>query len=184
MSQSSVNNQIDADITNKTAAESITAANVGSNMKAVNNRIEEAISENIQNNLMPSDTKAVTANAVLAGLESVGLPYKSYVALISQSGTSAPTANVILNELGGTVVWSRAGAGQYLATLSGAFTSGKTFVPNNKYVITDTGGGSDARRIEVTNPNTNIIAVQTFASLTNTDDVIGTNLSFEIRVYN
>ena len=53
--------------------------------------------------------------------------YKVYTALLTQSGTSAPTATVLENTLGGTVVWTRDLAGQYTATLSGAFTSGKTF---------------------------------------------------------
>jgi hypothetical protein len=55
-------------------------------------------------------------------------PYKVYTALISFNGTSAPTATVLENTLGGTVVWTRWGVGGYSATLSGAFTSNKTTV--------------------------------------------------------
>lgn len=54
-------------------------------------------------------------------------PYKVYTALLTQSGTNAPVATVLQNTLGGTVVWTRDDIGQYTATLSGAFTSGKTF---------------------------------------------------------
>lgn len=49
-----------------------------------------------------------------------GLP-KVYRALLSQSGTDAPTAVVIENTLGGTLVWSRLSAGLYIGTLAGAF---------------------------------------------------------------
>lgn len=48
--------------------------------------------------------------------------YKVYSCLLTQSGTSAPTAAVLENTLGGTVVWTRpTSAGGYTATLTGAF---------------------------------------------------------------
>jgi hypothetical protein len=54
------------------------------------------------------------------------LGYKVYTALISQSGTAAPTVTVLENTLGGTVVWTRSSVGTYIGTLSGAFTANKT----------------------------------------------------------
>ncbi len=51
---------------------------------------------------------------------------KVYHALITQSGTSAPTATVLLNTLGGTVVWTRNSEGNYTGTLAAAFTVNKT----------------------------------------------------------
>lgn len=53
---------------------------------------------------------------------------KVYIALLTQSGTSAPTAVVLKNTLGGTVVWTRGGVGDYVATLTGAFTANKTIL--------------------------------------------------------
>lgn len=53
---------------------------------------------------------------------------KVYRALVSQTSTSAPTATVLENSLGGTVVWARSNTGIYTATLTGAFTSAKTFI--------------------------------------------------------
>ena len=50
-----------------------------------------------------------------------GVSYKVYVALVSQEGTSAPTAIILQNTLGGTPVWSRDSAGTYDLTLSSAF---------------------------------------------------------------
>ena len=47
--------------------------------------------------------------------------YKVYRALLTQTGTSAPTAIVLENTLGGTPVWSRGTAGVYELTLTGAF---------------------------------------------------------------
>ena len=54
--------------------------------------------------------------------------FKEYVAIINQSSTSAPTATVISNELGGTVTLNYVSVGSYTATLTGAFTTNKTIV--------------------------------------------------------
>jgi len=62
-----------------------------------------------------------------SGVLSATPTYKVYTATITQTGTSAPVATVLENTLGGTVVWSRVGSNNYVATLSGAFTTGKTF---------------------------------------------------------
>ena len=55
-------------------------------------------------------------------------PYKVYTALLSQTGTNAPTATVLENTLGTTITWTRAAVGVYVATLGiGTFTAGKVF---------------------------------------------------------
>lgn len=51
---------------------------------------------------------------------------KQYVAVLNQSGTDDPVATVLVNTLGGDVVWTRSGLGGYLGNLTGAFTVGKT----------------------------------------------------------
>ena len=87
----------------------------------------------------PSFTGAPTAPTATAGTNTTQIattafvqansrPYKVYTALLTQSGTNAPTATVLENTLGGTVVWSREAAGFYNATLVGAFTLNKTTV--------------------------------------------------------
>jgi hypothetical protein len=60
------------------------------------------------------------------GLAGGGSSYLVYTALLSQDGTDAPVATVLQNTLGGTVVWTRTGVGDYTGTLAGVFTSGKT----------------------------------------------------------
>lgn len=53
----------------------------------------------------------------------------TYKAILTQTSTNAPVATVLYNDLPqGTPVWSYSSAGQYYCTLTGAFTSGKTFV--------------------------------------------------------
>lgn len=54
--------------------------------------------------------------------------YKKYVAIVNQVDTGIPTDIVLENTLGGTVVWSYLGVGEYLATLTGAFTENKTVI--------------------------------------------------------
>lgn len=108
-------------------------------------------------------------------------PYKVYTALLTQSGTDAPTAIVLENTLGGAIVWTRSSDGVYVGTLAGAFVTNKTFI-DAKTVFDD-------------------IAVITRISITHTTDAItisnvGSNdfpwpgalingrYPIEIRVYN
>lgn len=58
----------------------------------------------------------------------LGNSAKVYRALLTQSGGADPTAIVLENSLGGTVVWAYVNSGEYTATLTGAFTASKTFV--------------------------------------------------------
>lgn len=67
-----------------------------------------------------SGTVALTSDIVT--------PYKEYVGIFSQVGTSVPTVQVVNNTLGGTVIWTRSTAGQYTATLASVFTNNKTVV--------------------------------------------------------
>jgi hypothetical protein len=61
------------------------------------------------------------------------LNYKSYVALITQSGTAAPTAIVLENTLG-DVTFSYISVGNYEVVTSGLFTADKTaaLIPNSR----------------------------------------------------
>lgn len=51
---------------------------------------------------------------------------KVYRALMTQTGTSAPSVTVLENTVG-TIVWTRSAAGTYVGTLSGAFAENKVF---------------------------------------------------------
>ena len=59
-----------------------------------------------------------------AGLAWIPIP-KKYVALLTQSGSAAPTAIILENTLGGIPTWSRDEAGHYAMTLAGAFVQTK-----------------------------------------------------------
>lgn len=103
-------------------------------------------------------------------------PYKVYTALLSQTETDAPTAIVLENTLGGTIVWTYDRPGVYLATLTGVFIVGKTTV--NQGTLSNTGAYMQNYK------QLNVIELYTFNNLNvKTDDMLG-NTEIEIRVYN
>jgi hypothetical protein len=78
-----------------------------------------------------SNTEFQYLNGVTSNIQTqinAARPYAVYVALLNQSGADAPVATVLENTLGGTVVWTYNGPGDYVATLSTAFTVNKTFM--------------------------------------------------------
>ena len=101
--------------------------------------------------------------------------YKSYVALISQSGTSAPTATVVFNDTAATFTWSYDDVGSYFVTCSNPILlSGKTVV----FVTTQGNPGNSQNKI--------------FGGARSNDSNVGLytssngilDLNFEIRIYN
>lgn len=105
--------------------------------------------------------------------------YRSYVALLSQSGTDNPTAIVLENSLG-DIVWEYDSPGIYFGNLNNSFPIEKTFVltPQGGY---DTevlnGGGGDPYSIYRFNDNSIIVS-------TSGGDGILNYTPIEIRVYN
>ena len=98
-------------------------------------------------------------------------PYKVYTALLSQSGTNAPVATVLENNLGGTIVWTRTSAGLYTGTLAGVFTANKTWTS-----ITSTATGTVTGAVRT--------SVDAVTVATSSLDSALTNSAIEIRVYN
>lgn len=52
---------------------------------------------------------------------------KVYKVLLTQIGTNNPVATVLVNTLGGDIVWTRVNVGIYSGTLNGAFPANKTY---------------------------------------------------------
>ena len=69
-------------------------------------------------------TQSITVNGQTIG----GLPYKVYTALLTQTGTSAPTAIVLENTLGFEVTWARESEGEYTLTLPSGTDISKFFI--------------------------------------------------------
>lgn len=92
-----------------------------------------------------------------------------YVGILDQESTNAPTIKILQNTLG-TIVWTRAGDGEYYGTLPDAFPENKTYI-----MISQTsnagnliGGYNDINSVYILAPNDGAIQ----------------NATLEIRVYN
>jgi hypothetical protein len=143
--------------------------NRGTNCLAVGNNI-----------VIPSSCTnlIVFGSNITADENSTGLllNYKSYVALISQSGTAAPTVTILENTIG-DIVWTRFAAGDYRGTLTDAFTSGKVITLSNQIEPLQT--------ILIVRKNIDSIAINTITTSTGAAiDSALLNTSIEIRVYN
>lgn len=125
-----------------------------------------------------SDAKVASQKAVKTYADTK-VPYTVYVALLNQSGTAAPVATVLQNTLGGTVVWNRTVAGQYLGTLAAAFPAGKTFIttPAGFAYLDVNGSGAMATR-----NSASAILVASQDSGAPSDSILS-DLPIEIRVY-
>jgi len=80
-----------------------------------------------------TDEKATTKNfsmsAVSALSTAVGLGYTSYVSLVTQAGTNAPTiAATLANTTGGDPVWAYASTGVYTLTFPFAFADANKII--------------------------------------------------------
>lgn len=120
----------------------------------------------------------VKANANFTELYNAKDAYLKYVCNLNQTGTAAPTVQVLENTIG-NIVWTRTAVGQYAGTLSGAF-------PNNLKVWfskVNSQGTSQTYNATLTHTTSNIILliVRAADNTTLTDDIY--LATFEIRVY-
>lgn len=132
------------------------------------------------NSLSVDTTKLATR--YYSGSLTGGATSTMYRALLTQSGTGAPTATVLANTLGGTVVWSYVDVGTYLGTLTGAFAGDVICAPNlgidnNVYGL--------SRPYTVYKDSDDAIGVSTYSdySGTGSNDVLGGAAYIEIIVY-
>ena len=109
-------------------------------------------------------------------ITSVVKPYKSYIAILNQTGTAAPVATVLENNIG-SIVRTRSSTGFYLGTLTSAFVSDKTVV-----FVTPANAPNHAIKAFAGNPNA--INIFTADLSGNSIDEALARTSVEIRVYN
>jgi hypothetical protein len=109
--------------------------------------IKKQIGSNSQWLLMPS---SITGGSKFIQLPNSGgtialttdipfIGYKTYRALLNQTGSNAPVATVLENDFTGSIVWTRALSGAYVGTLTGQFLSNKTFITNGFVELNPTG---------------------------------------------
>lgn len=105
--------------------------------------------------------------------------YKVYTAILTQTGTDAPVATVLKNTLGGDIVYTYDSVGQYVGTLSGAFSENKTFL-----MINQTAFENGINYVNYADWNSvNTIRIQTSETTVSRLDNQLKNTSIEIRVY-
>ena len=115
-------------------------------------------------------TRNFTASAITAA----GLGYTSYTALLTQTGTAAPTATVLSNNLTATLTCALTNAGIYkLTAIAATFTANKTIVFFNH----GSGLTSDPL-LQWTRTSDTVLTITTV----NTNGLL-TNGSFEVRIY-
>ena len=167
MDNTTLKQQIDTAITNKTAMRSITPANVGENIKATVDYIDQEIA-NIELTPGPQGPQGEQGPGT-------SQTYKSYIALINQSGTNAPVATVIYNDTGSTFTWNYEDVGSYIAT------SSSPILLDNKTVVFVTAQGNSGNNQNKIFGGTryNDTSIGLFTS---SDGIL--KLNFEIRVYN
>jgi len=102
--------------------------------------------------------------------------YKRYIALITQTSTSAPTVIELENTIG-PIIWSRKTTGEYSGTLSGAFTANKTYA-----TISQTLADSIVM-ISTTASTINIITTNLHTPTADKHDSHLNKNTIEIRVY-
>ena len=71
-------------------------------------------------------TKNFSVGKIIALANQAQTPYKVYTAIITQTGMSAPVANVLENTLGVEISWTYIEAGKYGINGDGLFTLNKT----------------------------------------------------------
>ena len=107
----------------------------------------------------------------------VVVPYKKYIATISQTGTADPTVTVLENTIG-DIVWTRGGVGVYQGVLTGAFPDDfKTFLTINQN-LQNVGG---VNYISWFDGNT--IQIDTLDNTFTSNDTLLAYTTIEIRTY-
>lgn len=106
-----------------------------------------------------------------------GTSLKKYVAKLTQTGTSAPTAAVLENTLGGTLVWTYTSVGKYKGTLAGAFPTAA------KVVLSGTIVSSQGNSMTITRLSADEIEVTTYDATDTVANALLAGDAIEISVY-
>jgi hypothetical protein len=99
-----------------------------------------------------------------------GASYDVYTALLTQTGTSAPTATVLENTIG-SITWGYIGAGNYSITFPSAIDFDKTFIYN---VFVNDGGPTMGHYNDIGGNAIEMVGIG--------DDLLN-KTPFEIRIY-
>ena len=126
----------------------------------------------VADKVVDNPTRNFTVASVASLANSINLGYTVYTALLTQAGTAVPVATVLQNTTGGTVAWTRTGAGTYTGTITGSL-----FTLNKTLVFINNGSTLSNLNISWASPTTSTITIGASA------DSVLTAASLEIRIY-
>lgn len=121
-------------------------------------------------------TVQFTVGQIAAFANSYSLGYTVYTALLTQAGTAAPVATILQNTTGGTITWSRASAGNYIAEISG------TTYPSSKTAVF-LGNTSARNTIAAKATTTTKVGFEQVRNADDTNVDTLSTVSIEIRIY-
>lgn len=117
-----------------------------------------------------------TKNAIYDKIESFTPALLTYKAIINQTGTSVPTATIIVNTLGEVPTFTRNGVGDYEVNIVGTLFTAKTFS------IGTLGSTATADILKVSNTGTSEVVFKTFDDAGAPLDLEG-DVQISIEVY-
>jgi len=124
------------------------------------------------------DTQDIT---LYIGSGSQNIPYifasKQYVAFLTQSGSNAPSASILINSIG-DIDWQYSSAGVYTGTLVLAFTNGKT-IP----MVSNNTNANSGNSIHIKRFDNNTVYITTANSGSGLSDDILSETPVDIKVY-
>ena len=126
----------------------------------------------VADKVVDNPTRNFTVASVASLANSINLGYTVYTALLTQAGTAVPVATVLQNTTGGTVGWTRTGAGTYTGAITGSL-----FTLNKTMVFINNGSTLSNLNISWASPTTSTITIGASA------DSVLTAASLEIRIY-
>jgi hypothetical protein len=126
--------------------------------------------------LVIGDNKILQEDGIITPrINGVAIASQSYVALLSQSGTTAPDANILTNNIG-SITWTRTAKGNYLGTMATPLSVTNTFV-----IIGNV--EHDHLTSCFVNTDGNIVVQTTNTQNHQHDDNVLRNSPIEVRIY-
>ena len=179
MTNAQIKTQVDTDITNKITQKSISPLNVGNNIKAVVDYVDQEIT-NIN---IPTGTT----------------PFKTCVISLQFSNTGTPSDTIVYNDLDNTIYVQQTSTGMYgILASSGTYVSKKTLIPPFAYQGTTNNPGAVRLPIffnnvlvgyywlqRIQSSEIRLYIVDLGGTVTDPYTLLGDRaLQFEIKVYN
>jgi len=106
------------------------------------------------------------------------LGYRMYNALITQTGTNAPTALVLGDDINGTIAFARTGVGVYTCTITGVDTFSNAYysLTDNRFSL------ADGNYMVINRTSPSVLTITTFKNSL-ASDVLLSGTPLEIKIF-